>query len=232
MELKLKKVTASELDGGAHMLLGLIHKPFFFLLYDGEVFMRKGMKGASKTTAAIREMWKYDSLGSDAANEEMGRLYDAIVEASGDEAARQAYDAWCKCAENSRTQKGKEAAAKWYKEVYQQIPENTWDTMDEYGYDEYFLRGLSSAYRDTRKGNERHFDWMGESSDKAVFAYAFLKGLEAAAANAEQKVQARSKEAKTAEDRKTVLKLTLLNLCDMLTDGQIEAVIEHAEDLL
>ena len=41
-----------------------------------------------------------------------------------------------------------------------------------------------------------------------------------------------SKEAATAEDRKTVLKVTLLDLCDMLTNDNIEAVIEYAEDLL
>ena len=34
------------------------------------------------------------------------------------------------------------------------------------------------------------------------------------------------------EDRLNVLKLTLLNLCDMLTEQQIEKIIEFAEDLL
>lgn len=190
MELKLKKVTIDELPKDMRILMSLSHKPFFFMWCRGEVFMSKGMKGASKTTAAIREMWGYECLGDDASNEAMDRLYDTIANASGAEAAKQAYDAWCRCAENSRTQKGKEDAAKWYKEVYQQISEKTWDTMNEHGYDEYFLRGLDSAYRDARKGNERHFDWMGETSDKAVFAYAFLKGMEAATAKAEQEVQA------------------------------------------
>ena len=34
------------------------------------------------------------------------------------------------------------------------------------------------------------------------------------------------------EDRLVVLKLTLLNLCDLLNDDRIEKVIEYAEDLL
>ena len=39
-------------------------------------------------------------------------------------------------------------------------------------------------------------------------------------------------EAATAEDRKTILMVTLLDLCDMLSNDQIEEVIEYAEDLL
>ena len=34
------------------------------------------------------------------------------------------------------------------------------------------------------------------------------------------------------DDRKTVLKITLLNLCDMLSNDQIEGIIDAAEDLL
>lgn len=41
-----------------------------------------------------------------------------------------------------------------------------------------------------------------------------------------------NKEAATAEDRKTILKVTLLNLCDMLSNDQIERLIDSAEDLL
>lgn len=34
------------------------------------------------------------------------------------------------------------------------------------------------------------------------------------------------------KDRKTVLKLNLLDICDMLSNDQIEAAIAYAEDLL
>lgn len=33
-------------------------------------------------------------------------------------------------------------------------------------------------------------------------------------------------------NRKTVLKLTLLDLCDILSNDQIESIIDFAEDLL
>ena len=189
MELKLKKTTTDELCIAARLILGLRHKPFFFLWYRGEVLMRKGMKGAVKTAAALREMWKYDRMSDIADDEAMDRLYNTIAEASGDEAARQAWDAWRKCVEDTRKKKADAAASKWYKEVYQQIPENTWDTMYENGYDDHFILGLQRAYYAAREGNEQRFNWMGESHSKTVFAYAFLKGLEAAA-NAEQEVKA------------------------------------------
>lgn len=190
MELKLKKVTIDELGGDMRMLLGLSGKPFFFLWYRGEVFMKKGMKGASKTAAALREMWGYERLGDDASNEVMDRLYDTIAEASGAEAAKQAWDAWYKCVKEVRRKKGDAAASKWYAEVYQQIPLEDWDTMYENGYDDDFLLGLQRAFYDAREGNEQQFNWRGESHTRTVFAYAFLKGMEAAAAKAEQEVQA------------------------------------------
>ena len=190
MELKLKKITAAELDSGARCILALKNKPFFFLWYQGEVLMNKGMKGTRKTIAALREMWQYDRMGDVADDEAMDRWYNTIVEASGHEAACQAWDAWHKCAEISRQQKGKAAAAKWYKEVYQQIDEKTWDTMYDHGYDNDFLMGLIDAYYDARKGNEQHFNWMGETHTRTTFAYGFLMGMEAAAAKTEQEATA------------------------------------------
>lgn len=190
MELKLKKIVTAELDSGARCILALKNKPFFFLWYHGEVLMNKGMKGTRKTVAALREMWKYDRLGDLPSDEAMDRWYDAIVEASGQEAAHQAWEAWRKCAEISLEKKGKAAASKWYTDVYQQIDEKTWDTMYEHGYNKEFLSGLIDAYYDARKGQEKHFDWMGETQSKTIFAYGFLMGMEAAVANAEQEATA------------------------------------------
>ena len=152
--------------------------------------MRKGMKGASKTAAALREMWKYDRMSDIADDEAMDRLYDTIAVASGAEAAKQAWDAWSKCVKEVRRKKGDAAASKWYTEVYQQIAEETWDTMYENGYDDDFILGLQRAFYDAREGNEQRFNWMGESHSKTVFAYAFLKGMEAAATKAAQEAQA------------------------------------------
>lgn len=185
MDLKLKKIAAEDLNGDARCILALENKPFFFLWYYGEVLMNKKMKGIRKTTAALKEMWKYDRMSDIADDETMDRLYEAIAKASGDEAAKQAWDTWCKAAKDSRKKKGNAAASKWYKEVYQQIDEKTWDIMYGCGCNEEFLYGLGNAYREARKGNERSFDWCGESEKQTVFAYAFLMGMEAAAAKQE-----------------------------------------------
>lgn len=189
MELKLKKIAAADLDSGARMIMALKNKPFFFLWYHGEVLMNKGMKGSRKTVAVLREMWKYDCLGAIVDDESMDEWYNSIVEASGHEAAHQAWDAWHECAKISRQKKGKEAAEKWYKEVYQKIDEKTWDSMYEHGYDKDFLMGLIDAYYDARKGQEKHFDWMGETQSRTIFAYGFLMGMEVAA-KAEQEATA------------------------------------------
>lgn len=186
MELKLKKIATGDLDSGARCILALTNKPFFFLWYHGEVLMNKGMKGTRKTISALREMWKYDCLGAIEDGESMDEWYNSIVEASGREAARQAWEAWHECAKISRQEKSKEAAAKWYKEVYQEIDEKTWDAMYEHGYDIDFLMGLIDAYYDARKGQEKHFNWRGETQSKTIFAYGFIMGMDAAAAKKEQ----------------------------------------------
>lgn len=183
----MKKIAADELCSDVRIALSFCRKPFFFLWYHGEVLMNKGMEGASKTAAVLREMWKYDSMVDIADDETMDRLYETIAKASGDEAAKQAWDVWGKAAKDSRQKKGDAAASKWYKEVYQQLDDEMWEIMYDHGCNKEFLSGLGNAYRDARKGNERVFDWLEESQYKTVFAYAFLMGMEASAAKQKKK---------------------------------------------
>lgn len=180
MELKLKKIAASELDSGARMILASKNQPFFFLWYHGEILMNKQMKGIRKTTEALRVMWKYDFLDQSALDEG-DAAYDVIKESSGDAAARQALAAWSKAAEISKREKGKAAAQKWYKEVYQELDEDTWDEIYANGYCSEFLLGIVDAYYNARQENEQLFKVQAQTSDRAIFVYGFLLGKQAAA---------------------------------------------------
>ena len=176
MELNLVKITSDELDSGARCVLALKNEPFFFLWYQGKILMNREMKSIRKITEAVRTMWKY-VLCDDAA---FDSAYNTIKESAGDKAAYQAFRAWHTAVEEFRRKRGKAKAHSWYTDIYQKLDENTWNLVCASGYDDDFLLGLLDAYYAARKGNETACKVRNESHTRAVFAYAFMGGMDAA----------------------------------------------------
>ncbi len=176
MELRLVKTASNELDSGARCILALENEPFFFLWYQGEVLMNRKMKGIRRITEAVRTMWEYvlcDDPAFDAA-------YATIEELAGDKAAYQAFRAWHDAVKEFRRERGKVEAQSWYTDTYQELNEDAWNLMYASGYDDDFLLGLLDAYYAARKGNEAALKARNESHERAVFAYAFMCGMNAA----------------------------------------------------
>lgn len=174
MELKLVKIVSDELDSNARCILALKNEPFFFLWYQGKVLMNREMKGIRKITEAVKTMWEYmlcDNPAFDAA-------YDAIEELAGDKAAYQALSAWHTAVKEFSREKGKAEASRWYADTYQELSEDAWSLMYENGYDDDFLLGILKAHykaeEDSKTSSRR------VSSDRPIFAYAFMCGMEAA----------------------------------------------------
>ncbi len=176
MELKLVKTASNELDSGARCILALENEPFFFLWYQGEVLMNRKMKGIRRITEAVKTMWEYvlcDDPAFDAA-------YATIEELAGDKAAYQAFRAWHDAVKEFRRERGKAEAHSWYTGTYQELNEDAWSRMYDNGYDDNFLLGIVKAYYAAREGDKTSFKIRNESSDRAIFAYAFMCGMNAA----------------------------------------------------
>lgn len=182
MELNLVKVTYDELGPAARCILDLKKAPFFFLWFRGDVLMNKGMGDLQKVAEAIRNMWKRESIISDADSDEMDLAYGIIRDHAGETAAEQAFAAWRKAAEIARNKRGEAAASKWYQEVYQKLDYDKQALIEDCGgYDNHFLMGLTNAYHAARDANKAAYDFRGESASRAIFACGFLKGQEASA---------------------------------------------------
>lgn len=179
MELKLVKVTYSELDGALRCILGWQKKPFYFIRMKDTLYMNKNMNGIRKITAALETMWKYDEVTTDEIMDEVDSARDTIEQAAGREAAYQAWKAWSDMAEESRIARARADALEWIAAVYDKLDDQDWNEMYAAGYSSYFVDdGLWRAFSQLEKEHPesyRHRSFSGAATN-AAFVYGFQLG--------------------------------------------------------
>lgn len=174
MELNLVKTTYEGLSSAARFALR--NEPFFFVRMQNTLYMNKSMKGIRKVTAALETMWKYDHVANDEIMAEVDAAYKAIVQAAGEKAAAQAWEAWGEMAEESRIARAKAEALNWIAAVYEKLDTPDWAEMYAAGYSPHFVEdGLWRAFSQLEKDQRGYRNWAGHAS-VAAFVYGFQMG--------------------------------------------------------